>query len=352
MLVALIVFCVVILIHELGHFIAAKKCGIFVYEFAIGMGPVIIKKQGKETLYTIRLFPIGGYVKMKGEDEEDNSPRSFSSQSVLGRMMVISAGVIMNTILAIICFIIVNYTTFYPTLEIKEVFEGYPAEQSGLIAGDEIIKVNGDKVTTYNDMTYKLFEYEEPTVVIEYKHNGQNYETVIERKLDEESGRYLIGFSPQYKYGMMYKNQGENTITIMDSIKTAVKDTIFYIEVTIKSFIQLITLQLSMDNVAGPIGIVSSISSGFEESVEYNGLMLGIINTVNFIGIISINLAVFNFLPLPALDGGRFVFLVYEAITKKQVSGDKEGYVHFVGFILLMALAVFVTYKDIIRLFS
>ncbi len=352
MLVALIVFCVVILIHELGHFIAAKKCGIFVYEFAIGMGPVLLKKQGEETLYTIRLFPIGGYVKMQGEDEDDDSPRSFTSQSVLGRMMVISAGVIMNVILALVCFIIVNYTTYYPTLEIGSLIEDYPAKESGLEVGDKITKINGNRVNTYNEMMYELLYIEEASVIVEYSRGSQNYETIIDRKWDETSGMHLIGFSPKYKFGAMFKEEGRDSVTLFDSIKKSVSETVFYVEFTVKSFIQLITLQLSMDNVAGPIGIVSSISSGFEETVESSGLLLGVINIINFVGIISINLAVFNFLPLPALDGGRFVFLTYEAITKKPVPAEKEGYVHFVGFILLMSLAVFIAYKDIVRVFS
>lgn len=356
MIAALIVFCVVILIHELGHFIAAKKTGIFVYEFAIGMGPVLLKKQGKETLYTIRLFPIGGYVKMQGEDEEDDSPTSFTSKPVLQRMIVISAGVIMNVLLAFVCFVIVNYTTLYPTLSIGEVMEGYPAEAVGLQAGDTITKLNGSSVNSYNELTYELGEIEEPTVTIEYKHDGELNEVSVERQVDEETGRYLIGFSPSYKLGTLYKDieatPNSTEVTFFDAIGSAFSDLVFYVEVTIRSFIQLVTLQLSMDNVAGPIGIVSSISSGFEESVAYNGIMLGVVSTINFIGIISVNLAVFNFLPLPALDGGRFVFLIYEAIKGKPVSAEKEGYVHFVGFVALMLFAVFVAYKDIVRLFS
>ncbi len=352
MIVALIVFSIVILIHEFGHFIVAKKNGIRVYEFAMGMGPALLKKQGKETLYTLRLFPIGGYVRMQGEDEEDFEPTSFNAKSPWQKISVVSAGVVMNVILAFICFIIVNYATFYPTLEIGEVFEGYPAEQVGLQSGDKITKLNGHKVRNYADLTFRLYEDTDAFVDVEVVRDGQKYQMEIERKVDPDTGRYLIGFSPSYKYGVMYKNNEGDRVTIIDSITESFKELIFYIIITIKGFIQLITFQLSFDNVAGPIGIVSSISDGFSQSVAYSGLMLGIINTINFIGVISVNLAVFNFLPIPALDGGRIVFLLFEAITGKRVPAEKEGYIHFVGFVALMLFAVFVAYKDIIRIFS
>ncbi len=353
MLVALLVFCVVIVVHELGHFIAAKRCGIYVHEFAIGMGPVIFKKQGKETLYSIRLFPIGGYVKMEGEDEQSSSSRAFNSKSVLNRMSVISAGVIMNTILAIICLIIVNYNMASPTTEIGEIIEGLPAEKIGLQVGDKITKVNDNNILTYDEITFELFSTKKPEVFIEYERNGEKLKTIVERQFDPETESYYVGFMPSYKLGSVYANERteEQRVTILDSIVMSIKETISYMEITIKGFVQLIKLQLPLEYISGPVGIVSTLGGEFNRTLEEYGVMLSIISTINFIGIISINLAVFNFLPLPALDGGRFVFLVYESITKKAVSPEKEGYVHFIGFIVLIALAIFTTYKDILKLF-
>ncbi len=353
MLVALLVFCVVIVIHELGHFVAAKRCGIYVHEFAIGMGPVILKKQGKETLYSIRLFPIGGYVKMEGEDEESASPRAFNSKSVLDRMSVISAGVIMNVILAIICLMIVNYNMATPTVEIGEVIEGFPAQQAGLQVGDKITKINNNNVLTYSEISYELMMTEDAEVSVEYERNGEKTKVLIERQLDAETGSLLIGFAPKYKLGSFYKAERteEQTVTIVDTIVLSVQETISYMEITVKGFIQLVTLQLPLDYMSGPVGIVSTLGGEFNKTLEQYGIMLSIISTIKFIGIISVNLAVFNFLPLPALDGGRFVFLMYEAITKKPVPAEKEGYVHFVGFVLLMGFALFITYRDIMNLF-
>ncbi len=353
MLVALLVFCLVIVIHELGHFLAAKRCGIYVHEFAIGMGPAIIKKQGKETLYTIRLFPIGGYVKMEGEDEKSDSPRGFASQTVFNRMTVISAGVIMNVILAVICIFIVNYTAAFQTTKIYDVFDNFPAKEAGLQPGDKITKVNGNSILSYSEITYELMVAKSLDVVIEYERNGIKTETTIERKLDPDSGAYIVGFIPERKYGSIYKNEvsEEDRATLGEIFSVSLKNTLSYIEVSVKGFVKLVTLQLPLEYLSGPVGLVSTMSSEFNNILENNGIILSIISTINFVGVISVNLAVFNFLPLPALDGGRFTFLMFEAITRKPIPAEKEGSVHFVGFVLLMAFALFITYRDILKLF-
>ncbi len=248
-LVALLVFCTVIVVHELGHFIAAKRCGIYVHEFAIGMGPAVFKKQGKETLYTVRLLPIGGYVKMEGEDEKSNSPRGFSSQSVFNRMTVISAGVIMNIILALICIFIVNYTTYFPTVEIGEVIEGFPAEEAGLQSGDKITKVNGNSILSYDEITFEHLTSKDLNVLIEYERDGEIIKTEIERKLEAESGSYIVGFVPKKKYGLLYKGShaNEDVATFGETFITSFKNMISYMEISIKGFIMLVTLQLPVD---------------------------------------------------------------------------------------------------------
>lgn len=356
MIISLIVFTLVIVVHELGHFFAAKSFGVYVEEFAIGMGPCILKKQGKETLYTIRLFPIGGFCKMRGEDDNSSVSidRSIESVSVYKRIIIISSGVISNIVLAVIVFTFINFNTGTSTLNISEVVEGFPAQTAGLMPGDKIIKLNNKSLLNFNELTMrisKLTEEDRRKVEILYKRDGKRIKTNVELQKDEKSGRYIIGFVPKVLSGNLYDGNTNERINVTKSITSSVNGSLFYLKYTLIGFKDLVTFKLDKSQIAGPIGIVKTMSSSYDTSVAAGGIKAGILSVSNFLAVISINIAVFNLLPIPALDGGRIVFLAIEAVTGKKVIKEKEGLIHFIGFVFLMALALFIALKDIIELF-
>ncbi len=359
-IVSLLIFGIVIIVHEFGHFITAVKSGIKVEEFAIGMGPLIWSKQGKETLYSVRLFPIGGYCKMEGEDQANMSPSSFNSKSVWARMWVISGGVIMNTILAFIIFFSINLYTGFREVVVHSVIEGYPAEAAGLQPGDEIYSVDGYKVETQEELSLRLSDAstedlakgEEPVIDLIYKREGEKYQVEMPLMKDIATGRYIIGFNVSAKTGVLGEEvEGFEKATLIETVDSAIDDMFFVVESTIYGLRNLFTQSNPVQQVAGPIGIIGAIGSTYEETVETSGAGLALLNMVYIMGLISANLAVFNLLPIPALDGGRLVFLFIEAVTGKRVPPDKEGFVHFVGFVVLMAFALVVAFSDIYKLF-
>ncbi len=359
-LVSLLIFGLVILVHEYGHYIAAVKSGIFVEEFAIGMGPLVFKKQGKETLYTVRAFPIGGYCKMLGEDEDNVSERAFNSKSVWARILVISAGVIMNTILAFIVFFGFNLTQGFIEPVVYEANEGYPAYDAGLQKGDRIYSVDGYKIGTQEELTLRLSDAsnqdlangEEPVVDLVYIRDGEKVQTQMALKKDKLGQRYIIGFNVNRKTGFLGEEvEGFEKATFGETIDATFDDMAFVVESTIYGLSKLFTSKDALDQMAGPIGLIGAMGDSYETSVETGGLSMAFYNMVYIMGLISANLAVFNLLPIPALDGGRLVFLLIEAITGKQVPPEKEGSIHFVGFALLMTLAIVVAVSDIYKLF-
>ncbi len=359
-IVSLIIFGIVIIVHEFGHFITAVKCGIRVEEFAIGMGPLLWSKQGEETLYSVRLFPIGGYCKMEGEDQDNMSEKSFNSKSVWKRIIVISGGVIMNAVLAFIIFFGFNSYNGFREVAVHSVIEGYPAEEAGLQPGDEIYSVDGYKVQTQAELSLRLSDAstkdlangEEPVIDLVYIRDGEKYQVDMPLKKDLASGRYIIGFNVGAKSGVFGEEvEGFEKATLGETIDATFDNMFFVVESTIYGFANLFTQDNPLEQVAGPIGIIGAIGSSYEDAVETAGISVAILNMISIMGLISANLAVFNLLPIPALDGGRLVFLFIEAITGKRVPPDKEGFIHFVGFVILIAFALVVAFSDIYKLF-
>ncbi len=359
-IVSLLIFGLVILVHEYGHFIAAVKSGILVEEFAIGMGPILFKKQGKETLYTVRAFPIGGFCKMLGEDEDNVSERAFNSKSVWARILVISAGVIMNTILAFIVFFGFNLKQGFIEPVVYSVIEGYPAEEAGLQKGDRVYSVDGYKIGTQSELSLRLSDAakkdlvngEEPVVDLVYIRDGEKIQTDMALKKDKLGQRYIIGFNLNRKSGFLGEEvEGFEKATFVESVDATFDDMAFVVESTIYGITMLFTTDDALNQVAGPIGIIGAIGDTYDTSVETGGFSMAFYNMLYIMGLISANLAVFNLLPIPALDGGRLVFLLIEAVTGKQVPPDKEGFIHFVGFVLLMGLALVIAFSDIYKLF-
>ena len=331
-IMAILGFSLLIIVHELGHFIMAKVNGIKVEEFSIGMGPEIFSRKGKETQYSLRLFPIGGYVKMLGEDEVVEDERSFSSKSPLRRISVILAGATMNIIFAVIVFTIFFFNRGFSTQIVSKVVEGSPALEAGLEAGDRILKIDGSRVFTPSDVSIGIQLSKGSDVKLLVDRDGVNKELTITPRLVEEDG------SKVYQIGFYYS--GIEKPTIMQAIKQTFNETISLVGQTYKSLKLMVTGQVNFKtDVGGPVTIIKMSGQAAKS---------GIYTLAYFLAFISINLAVFNLLPFPALDGGWTVILLIELITRRKVPDKVVGAVNYVGFMILMGFMIVVTLKDII----
>lgn len=329
---ALLGFSLLIIVHELGHFVMAKVNGIKVEEFAIGMGPKILSTQGKETKYSIGLFPIGGYVKMMGEEEEVQDERSFSSKSPIRRISVIIAGATMNFLFAIIIFTVFLNKFGYSLPKVNSLIENMPAVEAGLQEGDKFLKVNGRRVFSADDLTIGISLAKDNPINFLVERNGEKKEVTVTPKLTEENGRerYMIGFGFE-----RIDNPG-----IVQSFKQSFKETLSVISQTYKSLKMMIMGEVNFKtDVGGPVSIIRMSSEAAKN---------GIWNLMYFIAFISINLAVFNMLPFPALDGGWTVILLIELITRRKVPDKVVGAMNYVGIMLLFGLMIIVTIKDIL----
>lgn len=340
-ILALLLFSFIVFFHEFGHFLLAKLNGIDVDEFAIGMGPAIFSKEYRGTLYAIRIFPIGGYCAMGEDDEATDSPGNFNNKSVWARISVIAAGAVFNFILAFIMSVLIIAMTGYDAPVIGEVDAEFPAAEAGLLPGDKIVKMNDEKINIFREITmYNQFHQLEETEIT-FLRGGEKHTVTIMQKMDEELGYARFGFT----------SSGYQKPTFLKMIQYGVYEVGFWIETTLDSLKMLITGQVGADQLSGPVGIVDVVGDTYEETKSY-GFLTVLANMLSLAILLSANLGVMNLLPLPALDGGRLVFLFIEAIRGKRVPPEKEGYVHGLGMLLLLALMVFVMYNDIVRLIA
>ncbi len=333
---AILVFGFMIMIHELGHFLFAKKFGVTIEEFSIGMGPKIFSKKGKDgVVYSLRALPIGGYVAMVGETEDSEDPNAFNKKPAWQRFIIVIAGAIMNLLVGIIIMIILTVcTSQFGSTVIGEFNDNSISDEYGLQVGDKIIEVAGTSVHTYDELSYEIMRsgYEPIDV------------TVIR---DGETRTFNVTFpqmvSQNVVFGSMdFRVYGENK-----TFSTIVKNAFFSIKSTIKmiwdSIFDLLSGRYGIEQVSGPIGVTGAITQAAQ---------FGAHSFFYMVVVISINLGVFNLLPIPALDGGTLVFLIIEMIAKKPVPRKIEERIKLVGFALLMLLVVFVTFKDIFSLFN
>lgn len=338
-ILALLLFSFIVFFHELGHFLLAKKNGIHVEEFCIGMGPVLVKKQGKDTTYAIRLLPIGGACMMGEDDADDVSEVSFNSKSVWERISVIAAGPIFNFILAFILSVIVVSWLGYDKPVIHTIVENSAAEEAGLQPGDVIKEINGKNIHIFREISaYNQFHPGEEMELV-YERAGKEYGVTLTTRQGED-GRYLIGITQgQYKKA--------NAFTALQYGFYEVK---FWIDYTIESLKMLFTGAIGLDQLSGPVGIVDVVDEAYDTNIQY-GVSSVILAFLNLSILLSANLGVMNLLPIPALDGGRLVFLFVEAIRGKRIPPEKEGVVHLAGLIALFGLMIFVMFNDLQRLF-
>ena len=423
-LVAIIIFSVIVVFHELGHFLLAKKNGIEVTEFSLGMGPRLLSTVKGNTRYSLKLFPIGGSCMMVGEDGEEDGPGSFGRASVWGRISVVAAGPIFNFILAFVFALVITSVMGYDPPKVLSVEENSPAEEAGLQVGDIITSFQGKPISIGRDISLyeSLYGMQQDQIKMTVKRDGKkidlNFKAASEKK-------YMLGFSyvpdgepeitevfvdgAMMKAGVLagdvitavdgtkvstgeelqaYLGEhplGENAVTITVSrdgkekeftvqptvrtqvstgfvynlyrektnffgvLKYSAVEVRYWISSTIDSLGLLIKGTFRVNDLSGPVGIVDAIGSSVEEA-KSEGTVVMWMQMFYWAILLSANLGVMNLLPLPALDGGRLVFLLIEAVTKKKVNPNIEGMIHFAGFVLLMALMVFVFMNDIKRL--
>lgn len=275
---------------------------------------------------------------MEGEDGESQDEKSFNNKSVWTRISVVAAGPVFNFIMAWVFALIVMASVGYDRPVLTGVREGFPAAEAGLEAGDEIISMNGSRTHFFREVSqYSVFHPGEDVKIV-YKRDGERHETVLSPKIDAESGRELFGMN-----GSAMRQKGN----VLDTVANSFFEVRYWICNTIESLKMLVTGKVSLNDLSGPVGIVKVMGETYDSNQSSGGTGLAILSMINFSIFLSANLGIMNLLPIPALDGGRLVFLIVEAVRRKKISPEKEGMVHFVGLVALMALMVFVMFNDI-----
>ena len=414
----------IIIFHELGHFLLAKRNGIAVTEFSLGMGPRLLSKVIGETRYSLKLFPIGGSCMMVGEDDDDDSQGSFNRASVWARISVVAAGPIFNFILAFIFAMIITSVIGYDPSTVLQVEEGSPAQKAGLQEGDVITEFQGRHISIGRDLELymTLHGLQDENVTLTYERDGEEHE--ISYTADSQTS-YLLGFyystegepevtqvmldgsmmeagvqagdiireingvkistgqdiqdyiaanpldgseitlgierngdirqisvtpkmTKQVDSGFVYNLYREKT-NFPGVIKYSAVEVRYWITSTIESLVMLVKGQFTVNDLSGPVGIINVIGDSYEEA-KTEGTVMVWMQMLYWAILLSANLGVMNLLPIPALDGGRLVFLIIEAIRRKKVNPNVEGMIHFAGFVLLMVLMVFVMFNDIRRI--
>lgn len=397
-IIAILIFSLIVIIHELGHFLLAKANGVFVTEFSIGMGPRIIsfvktekgfkpkfflnqsildanREWTTNTMYSWKVFPLGGSCMMLGEDENIEDERAFNKKGVWARISVIFAGPFFNFILAFLIALIVISNVGYDSADIVKVEDNLPAKEAGLQVGDIITSINGTNIDVgrefFNYLQFHPFTKEK--VILTVIRDGQKLENPIEITPELVDKSYKLGITVNPTRNKIRKNalleskkettnnaetykvapETEEIITkdlnALGIIKYSAIEVKYVIVSTIEGLSQLIRGKVSADQMAGPVGIVDIIGETVEQS-KIDGALYVFLNLANISILLTANLGVMNLLPIPALDGGRLVFLFIELFRRKPIDQSKEGFVHMIGFVLLMLLMVFVMFNDIRRI--
>lgn len=424
-LIAFLVFSVLILFHELGHFLLAKRNGIIVEEFSLGMGPRIVSTVKGGTRYSWKAFPFGGSCMMKGEDEDEDGEGSFNSASVWGRISVIAAGPVFNFVLAFFFALIVIGVVGYDPPEVTAVKEDSAVAEAGLLEGDVLTRFKGSRIDIGRDLyTYiTLKGVNDEVITLEVMRDGEKKEITYQ---PDSIRKYMLGFTysvegeaviqeislnlPFHKAGIQagdvitsingteiassadlvdymetnpldgeavtigYSRDGKAKEAVVTPvvnthvdigfsynlgrektgplgvIKYGLVEMKYWVKTTVQSIVMLFTGKVSVNDMSGPIGVVDIIGSTYEQS-KSEGALVTWVSMLNMMILLSTNLGIMNLLPLPALDGGRLIFLLIEAIRGKAVNRKAEGIIHFTGLVLLLGLIVYITFHDIVKLF-
>lgn len=337
---ALLFFGVIIMIHECGHFTCAKLFKVKVNEFSLGMGPALFKRKKGDTLYAVRLFPIGGYVAMEGEDDASEDDRAFNKKPVWQKMIIVVAGALMNLILGFILMVLLltTSTDLIGTNTIKEFYPDAVSAQYGLQAGDRFVEIDGHHVWSELDLSFLMSRSQDGVFDFVVERNGEKVTlNDVHFATEQQNGITLI----QYDFIIIGEQPG-----FLNIVKNAFTQSASIVRMVWLSVFDLVTGRYGMSELAGPVGTVDIIADVTAQAVSSGSLT----NLLTIMAFITINVGVANLLPLPALDGGRFLFLAIEAVRRKPVNPKYEGYVHAAGLALLLLLMVVVTYNDIARI--
>ena len=337
-IIAILFFGLIIAIHELGHFLSAKFFKVKVNEFSLGMGPAIFKKKKGETQYSLRCLPIGGYVSMEGEDAQSEDENAFCNKKWWKKFIIVAAGAIMNLILGFIFVAILTcMDDLIGTTQIHSFYKNATSVQYGIEEGDIIKEINGTSIFSSRDISYCLQRDDDGIYDFVVERNGEKVElngVRFEQKTDEAGNKTII-------YDFIIVGVEKTPINV---IVTATKDTVSIARLIWLTLFDLVTGHYGINDLSGPVGTVSIIADATSQAVS-TGANFDMI--VYIMALISINVGVFNLLPVPALDGGRLFFIIIEAIRKKPIPAKYEGYIHAAGLVLLMLLMVVITFNDI-----
>ena len=347
-LAAILVFGVLIAVHELGHFMAAKACGVRVNEFSIGMGPALWKKQKGETQYSLRLFPVGGFCAMEGEEEDSDDPTALNNQGFWAKLLIFAAGAAMNFIAGLLIILVLYADARAVYVPVVAGFaDGCPLESAdGLQEGDRLLRIDGEKVYVYSDISLLMGLNKTGAFDLQIERNGEVITlrdfTMERREYTDQNGKAYTG------YGLYF---GAEEATLGRKLSYSWNNAMDFARLVRLSLQMLVTGQAGVKDLSGPVGIVSTMTQVGEQAATTRA---AVENIAYLAALIAVNLAVMNLLPLPALDGGKIFFLVINAVSmqlfKKQIPAKYENYIHFAGLILLLALMAVITFSDVWKL--
>lgn len=331
---SVLIFGLLIFFHELGHYLVAKKTGIGVHEFAIGFGPRVLKWHGQDTIYSLRAFPLGGFVRLMGEDSDEvQHEQSFQNQPVWSRFAVIASGPVMNFALAVLLFSLIYFAflgiPLYESPAIGDLLPGGVAQEVGFLPKDRLLEIDGVKVNDWHDVVTQINKNPEKEITVVFERDGRIESLTVTPRKDPQTGVGIIGITPETR-----------RFALFPALAAGFSNTVGFVRFIFISLVQMITGRMAPD-VVGPVGIVKIVGEVART---------GVVNLLSLAAIISVNLGLFNLLPIPALDGSRLMFLIVEAIRGKPVDPRKESFVHFVGFTVLILVMILVAYRDLVRL--
>lgn len=322
---------VLVIPHEWGHMIVARLCGVKVNEFSVGMGPLLFKKKKGDTQYSVRLLPLGGYCAMEGEETAVDSPTSYSSKTYPQKIAILLAGVTMNVIIAVIVVTISICITGVVTNSIASVTEGSPAEAAGLAAGDKIVEIDGKRTDSWEAVVEGISSYSEGGLALTYERDGKETQTTVMPQYSEELQSYAIGITAGVTHNFFTcASRGPSATWELN-------------KAMLLSFRMLFSGKLTRNDVAGPVGLVKIVDT----AADY-----GIGSYLILLALVSLNLAFFNLLPIPGLDGGKLFFIFLKIITGGRINDEMEYKATVVGMALLLMFFVMVTANDILNLFG